>query len=158
MRHYLRAKDFSAAQGWELVAWCCANGASEFSFREMGIRGHADPVVERAHAILAPFVLDRAVRPRTVVYTGHPDRELVPLWRLTPECIAAVQPLFPDGIFTEPTYSEDGWLEDPTVYRGEAIVLGVVSHEDEACLNVSPSEASLLRERGFTLHERGLYI
>jgi hypothetical protein len=46
----------------------------------------------------------------------------------------------PDGILGRPTYHESGWIEEPTVYRGGTILLGVVSHEGEAFMNVTRRE------------------
>jgi len=60
--------------------------------------------------------------------------------------------LLADGLFTKPTYANDGWLEDPTFYRDGAILLGVVSHEDEGFLNISTNELADLERLGFTLY------
>ena len=37
---------------------------------------------------------------------------------------------FPSGLFHGPAYgSDEPWAEDPVIYRGERIMLGVISHE-----------------------------
>jgi hypothetical protein len=123
----------------------------------MGIVGHADPVIERANEALALFRLPDQKRPTSVVYSGSPDRQVVKLWRLTSESIDQAAGLLPDGIFMRPTYAEVGWIEDPTVYRAGEILLGVISHEDEAFLQVSESEAEELRRLGFSLYPKAIY-
>ena len=157
MLQFIRAVDIAPARSWDLVRWCQSRGADEFSWREMGIVGHADPVIERANEALAPFRLSDQVRPTSVVYSREPDRQVVKLWRLTSESIEQVMGLLPDGIFTAPTYAHDGWIEDPTVYRAGEILLGVISHEEEAFLQISESEAAQVKELGFSLYPKAIY-
>ena len=158
MLQYVRAIDLSVERSWDLLRWCLADGATEFSLREMSFVGHVDPVVQHANATLASFRLPEQPRPRSVVYSGEPERQPVKLWRLNEQSISALSQLLANGLFTEPTGSQNGWVEDPTVYRDSDIVLGVVSHEGEAFLNVSASEAEELMRLGFVLYPRGLYI
>lgn len=157
MPHFVRAVDISPVRSWDLVRWCHARGADEFSWREMGIVGRADPVIEAANAALAAYQLLEQVRPTSVVYSGESDRRPVKLWRLESGSLEIVARLLPDGIFTEPTYSNEGWIEDPIFYRSGEVLLGVISHEDEAFLNLSPSEASDLKDLGFALYSAATY-
>jgi hypothetical protein len=157
MLQFIRGVDIPPAKSWDLVRWCLSQGADELSWREMAIVGHADPVIERANHILAPFRLPDQTRPTSVVYSGEPERQVVKLWRLANESIDLAAALLLDGIFTSPTYDKDGWIEDPTVYRAGEILLGVISHEDEAFLQISESEADELRKRGFFLYPKAIY-
>ena len=154
---YLRAGQIPPDRSWDIVRWCHAHGADEFSWREMGIAGHPDPIVERANAALAPFRLPDQPRPTSVVYSDQGDRTPVQLWRLSEASIEQAIALLPDGLFTEPSYSDDGWIEDPTFYRAGDILLGVVSHEHEAFLQVSPVEAEELKRLGFSLYPNAMY-
>lgn len=158
MPYYLRAVDLSPDRSWELVRWGHAHGATEFSWREITFVGHADPVVQDANAILNPFRLPDEPRPRSVVYKGEPDRQLSKLWRLDEQAISVLTQLLVRGLFTPPSASQDSWIEDPTFYRGGDILLGVVSHEGEAFLQVSPPEADELMGLGFALYPRGVHI
>jgi hypothetical protein len=116
------------------------------------------PNVGHADSVLAPYQLPPAIRPRAVVYDGQPDAELTDLWLLSTESIRVLRDLFPDGLFTPPSYDDGGWLEEPTVFRGERVLLGVVSHEGEAFMDIAESEAAELHSLGFRFHATGIWI
>ena len=158
MEYFIRADEIGAAQSWRLLAWCAAQGADEFFVRQMSIEGRPEPYLDRVNALLAPYRLPPAVRPRTVVYMGYPDRELTDLWALTPESIQTLEVVLPDGLLAPPSYDEDGWLEEPTVYRGGEIMLGIVSHEGEGFVNLTDAERGAVEALGVRLHPAGLWI
>lgn len=148
MSFFLRADEVSPEQSWALLAWCVAHGGTELFLRQMSLVGEPEPNLDHVNAQLAPFRLPPAVRERTVVYDGHPDSELSDLWALTPESITVLRRLLPDGLFAPPSYDEGGWLEEPTIYRGGALLLGVVSHEGYGIIECAPAELVDLQARG----------
>jgi len=149
---FLRAEEIAPERSWQLLAWCAEHGGTEFFIREMSLEGRPETNVERADALLAPFRLSPAVRPRTVVYAGEPDLQETALWALNSESIKVLRELLPGGLFTPPSYDEAGWLEEPTFYRHGSILLGVVSHEGYAVLTVSEHERGELLRLGVSLH------
>jgi hypothetical protein len=157
MLQYIRALDTSVGLGWDLVRWCHALGADEFSWREMGIVGHPDPTIDQANRALASFRIPDQLRPTSVVYSGEADRQTIKLWRLNAASIEVVIGLLPEGIFTAPTYSEEGWIEDLALYRAGELLLGVISHEDEAVLHLENAEAAELVKLGFSLYPSAIY-
>lgn len=154
---YFRATDFSPTASWDIVNWCMARGADEFSLRFMGIEGVPDPTVAEAKRVLAPFQRSDAPRACASVYAHESARTLVPLWRLDPDSLVVLKNLFPDGLFTHPSYAHDGWIEDPVIYRGGALLVGVVSHEDEGFAHARPDDLPSLLSQ-LPSHERGLYV
>lgn len=158
MRLYLRGPEIDTDLSWRLLAWCAAQGAEEFSLRQMSLQGHAEPNLDAANARLAPFRRPTAVRPRTVVYEGRPDAEPTELWTLDDASIRVLRDLLPEGLFTAPSYDDGGWLEEPTVYRRGRILLGVVSHEDEAFMELDASEVAQLAALRVPFHATGVWI
>jgi hypothetical protein len=78
------------------------------------------------------------------------------LWNLTPESIAVLRSLFPaSGLFTPPAHSDDGSLEEPTIYRDGHLMLGIISHEQEGYLDITLEQSAELIPQGFKLHARG---
>ena len=155
---FLRADDIDAENSWKLLEWCTEHGGAEFFVRRMSLEGLAEPNIQRATDALAPFQLKPAIRQRTVVYENHLDSELTDLWSLSAESIRALRPLFSDGLFTSPSYDKGGWLEEPTVYRAGRVLLGVVSHEEEAFMDLSEPEVEELRVLGYRLRENGVWL
>jgi hypothetical protein len=149
---FIRATEVEPEQSWLLLAWCAAHGGTEIFVRQMSLVGEAEPNLDRANALLAPFQLPTAVRPRTVVYSGEPEMQPTELWALTPASIEVLRALLPDGLLAPPSYDEGGWLEEPTVYRDGSVLLGVVSHEGYAILDVSERERAELSASGVPSH------
>lgn len=152
MTLFLRAEEVEPEQSWQLLGWCAAHGGTEFFVRQMSLVGKRETNLDRANALLGPFRLSPAVRPRTVVYRGEPEQQSTDLWVLTPDSIEVLRGLLPRGLFTPPTYEEDGWLEELTVYRGGSILLGVVSFEGYAVLDVREHERVEVLGVGIPLH------
>ena len=152
MTSFVRAEEIEPEQSWRLLAWCVAHGGIEFFVRQMSLVGEPEPNLDRANQLLDPFRLGSAVRPRTVVYSGEPERQATELWALTPASIEVLRELLPGGLFCPPRYDEGGWLEEPTVYRDGSVFLGVVSHEGYATLNATEQERAELRHLGLLTH------
>jgi hypothetical protein len=156
--YFLRSEEIDPEQSWNLLAWCVAHGGTEFFIRQMSLQGLPEPNLDHAAAVLSPYRLPTALRPRAVVYDGHPDCELTELWRLSTESMHVLRTLFPGGLFESPSYDSGGWLEEPTVFRAGRVLLGVVSHEEEAFMDLAESEVSELRLLGLRFHPKGIWI
>jgi hypothetical protein len=156
--YFLRAEEIDSEQSWQLLTWCAAHGGTEFFVRQMSLQGLPEPNLDQAAAVLSPYRLPPGVRPRTVEYDGRPDSEITELWRLSTESIQVLRSLFPSGLFESPTYDSGGWLEEPTVFRENRVLFGVVSHEGEAFMDLADEEVSDLRLLGFRFHPRGFWI
>ena len=144
---YLFAHGVTADASRRLLTWLLERGADEFTVVVMALQGEPAPTADAFEDALAPFELPPA---RRRVLTGaegpDPSRE-VRRWALTAESLAALLPFFASGLFAY-RVGPTGWLEDLTVYRRGELVLGVVSHEDEGVLRVSPAEHAELRALG----------
>jgi hypothetical protein len=133
--------DVTPAQTWQLIEYCAERGATEFAVCLMTMQGSAAPNIAEVAAALRPFERPAAPRELMTVPMGQPQVQLTRLWRLVPEAIAALRPFLSEGLFDYRSADWDtGWLEDLTVYRDGAVMLGVVSHEGEGVLTLSPAE------------------
>jgi hypothetical protein len=142
----LSRDDVSAHQSWILAEWCQAIGGDEFTLSCMSSGGPA-PFCTKAVASLEPFSKGEAMR--EVVYCR---RERVPLWGLTSASLAVLHHLLPDGIFTY-RMDDAGWIENFTIYRQGEMLLGVITHEDSACLYLAEAEWQRFGQLEICTHE-----
>ena len=103
---------------------------------------------------MTPFRLPNAPRRHL---TDYQDGQFVKLWKLTSASLAALQAFLSEGIFTYQS-DEDAWLEDLTLYRHGELMLGIVSHEAEGILRVTPEERQSLERDGFPFRAAGAYV
>jgi hypothetical protein len=90
---------------------------------------------------------------------GQAQVQSTEVWSYSPESLAVLKDLFPDGLFEYPAGGHpDGWLEDPAFYRQGALVLGVVSHEREGLMDLTELEWAAFSAAGFLSHDRGEWI
>ena len=141
----LSREDVSAHQGWILAEWCQAIGGDEFTLSLIG--SDPAPFCDEALLLLEPFA--KGESEREAVYCR---RERVRLWRLTAASLAVLRHLLPDGIFT---YRMDGagWIENFAIYRHGQMLLGVVTHEESACLYLTEAEWQRLGQLEICTHE-----
>jgi hypothetical protein len=141
--------DVTPPQTWQLVDFCVAHGATEFTVCFMTMQGSAAPNIVEVKAALRPFELAEAPRQLMTVLVGQPQVQPTRLWRLVPEAVTALQRFLAEGLFDYPSADWDaGWLEDLTVYRRGEVMLGVVSHEGEGLLTLSAGEHSEVEALG----------
>jgi hypothetical protein len=141
----LETGDVTPDEGWRLLRWCHAHGATEFTLHLLD-----DPHTETAFALLNPLWRGRAERDHIC---GGPTRE-VDLFELSDSGLAALQTLLPFGLFSWWFEHLDTaqWVEDPVVYRGGELLLAVISHEGFAELRVPEEERAELSATGLRLH------
>ena len=73
-------------------------------------------------------------------------------WTLNEASVAALKEALPEGLFQYDA-TQDGWFEDPILYRDGELMLGVLSHEAFAVLRLTDLEAVELEAAGFASHD-----
>ena len=154
---YLTARELDADASRRLLAWLLEHGADEFTVGVMALQDEPARTADAFEDALAPFELPRA--PRRVL-GGAPDDDRtreVRRWALTAPSLAALLPFLPDGPFAY-AVGPAGWFEDLTVYRQGELVLGVLTHEQEGVLRLTPAEHAEVRALGVTSAATGEWV
>ena len=138
---HLFGEDISASQTWTLLDWCSKQGVDEFTVDLLWLADSAALLCDEFEAALASFRLPDAMREHLTAATRADINRSTRLWRMSAESQSLLQSYLKDGLFTPPSYSEGGWLEDPTFYRNGSLILGIVSHENEGLARVTADEA-----------------
>ena len=130
--------DLTAEETWRLVQWCLAQSADEITLDFYELRADDDP--------FAPFARPSAQR-RHLSYASDAPSE-TPLYALNDGSIRRLRDLLPEGLLQSPSYSRDGWVENPEVYRFGRPMFGVISHDGLGWLWVSKDEREALAKLG----------
>jgi hypothetical protein len=134
------AADFPGNESRALLDWCLGHGADTFTVSVIGTPPGMDAFASSFETRLAPFEVatDRVLAipdGQPGAYWTRPD----PLWTLTPESAEILWTTLSRGLLDYyPT--ADAWLENPILYRGPDVLLGVISHESEGVLRIRPEE------------------
>ena len=159
IERFLRAEEISVDQSWALLRWCAARGASEFTLSMLGLKGYTMPFCDHVAGALAPFRLDDANREHPTAPTRDQIVRRTELWRLSDDTIALFITFFAEGLFTYTAGEwETGCLEDPVIYRDGEMVLGVVSHEQEAVLRLTAAEHQEIATLGIATRDTAQWI
>lgn len=134
----LRASDITSRTGRQIIDWCIERGGDQFSFSIIGV--DSPDSHEALLADLASFYDGKHERENTTTYEGDAVRRPTDTWRFTRESVTALEHYIPGGVFAEPSYSRDWWVEDFTIYRRGEMMLGVVSHEDHVFVRLREPE------------------
>ncbi|HEU0015434.1 MAG TPA: hypothetical protein VFQ45_17220 [Longimicrobium sp.] len=154
---YLAADDYTPALTWRLLDWCMARGADALTLDPMRMVGRPSPACDAFETRMAPHRLaDGERRPLGAPYEQW--REPAELWRLDAASAAILREHLELGLFTYLLDPENGWLEDPALYRGRELMLGVVTHEGEGFLRVTAGERAELDGLGFPTRDAGTWI
>lgn len=143
----LTADTLHAPESHRLLAWALEHGADEFALTVMAFQKIEAPLADAFEDALDPWVIPTARR--RVLY-GRCASDLtreIRLWSLTPQSLALLEQYLPSGLFSYDV-QERGWFEDPWIYRRGALLCGVLSHEHEGVLRVTPEEAGELAALG----------
>jgi hypothetical protein len=133
-------------ESWRLARWCVEHGADEFTVRVLCAEGQGTRADQFEDTFDDRFIttdLRRVVRPAE----DEPARQLR-LWRLDEDALQALHAFLPDGLFTH-RVDPHGWLEDPMLFRGGQLMLGVVTHQREGMVRVTTDELRELERIGF---------
>lgn len=133
-------------ESWRLLRWCVDHGADEFNVRVLCVEGQGT----RADAFEDLFeqrLISTELRRVASALDTEPVRELR-LWRVDEEALQTLRPFLPDGLFTH-RVDPRGWLEDLSLFRDGQLMLGVVTHQREGLVCVTPAELRELERIGF---------
>ncbi|HEX6598974.1 MAG TPA: hypothetical protein VF034_06595 [Gemmatimonadaceae bacterium] len=133
-------------ESWRLARWCVEQGADEFTVRVLCAEGQGT----RADLFEDTFearVVTTDLRHVVATLEDEPARQ-VRLWRLDEDALQALRTFLPDGLFTH-RVDPHGWLEDPMFFRDGQLMLGVVTHQREGVVRVTPVELRELERIGF---------
>jgi len=153
IKRYLIPSDYSAAKSWQLVEWCMRLGANEFTIDFLTIdRSRAGDRWEEFDEVVRPLALGEAVLERMSGRTADDLSRPTERWALNETSIGALKEALAEGFFQYDPW-QDGWFEDPILYRDGELMLGVLSHEAFAVLRLTDSESQELDAAGFPSHD-----
>jgi hypothetical protein len=151
---YILEEDFKPEQSWRLAEWCIDRGGDAFSLSLMGVDGEPAPDCDALQVALTHWSLGEQHRPVVSSRDGKPTA-MVPVWRADRESVAMVRRFFCDTLLNYWLDTDRGWLEDPVFWRGDEIMLAVISHEQEGVLRLTASEHREAQSAGFVTRESG---
>ncbi len=144
-----------AAESWRLLRWCAGHGGTELSVRVMCATDEPAHIADRFEDELSGAFLTEAAR--RIVAPGGCRDAAVRLWRLDDGSLELLRGFMPRGLFTH-RVDPAGWLEDPIVYRGNEVMLALVTAEQEGLLRVEADELRELERLGFGFSAAGAAI
>ena len=148
----LTADTLHATESRRLLRWALDRGADQFTLDVRAIAGVEAPLADAFEDTLGAWETASARRRVPYRWTAPDCTRDVRLWTLDAESLALLEPFFPDGLFTHGVH-ERGWLEDLVLYRRGEFLLGVITHEREGLIRVTPAEERELIELGIPLGE-----
>jgi hypothetical protein len=107
---------------------------------------------EQFEEVVRPLALGEAKLERMSGRTADELSRPTERWVLNETSITALKEALGDGFFQYDPW-QDGWFEDPILYRDGELMLGVLSHEAFAVLRLTESESQKLDAAGFPSHE-----
>ena len=153
IKRYLIPSDYSAEDSWRLVEWCRSIGADEFTIDFLSnAPNRAADRWELFDEVVRPLALGSAVRERMSGRTADDLMRDTERWTLDDVSISALQDALSGGVFQYDPL-QDGWFEDPILYRDGELILGVLSHEAFGVLRLTESESEELEAAGFPSHD-----
>jgi hypothetical protein len=138
-RHVFHS-DLGEAGGSRLLAWCRAQGADTFSVTTIGAEPELSASATALEQRLATFAVNpQRIRPIAEPQPGSYWTHPADVWELNDETAAILLECFPRGLLTY--FPDNGaWFENPCVYRGAELMLGIISHEGEGVLRIEARE------------------
>jgi len=145
--------DYAPETGWRLLQWCADRGATDFNVHGIICDGRGDEALKPFDRLAEASRLDPAPRKDL----SHGDVRELELWSLNKQTLDALRLAFPQGLF-DYNPAADAWFEDLTVYRSGELLLGIITHEAEGVLRLSPSDLSSFRSAGFVAQAQGKWV
>lgn len=136
---YLVEHSLRGERGPRLLRYLLERGADEFSITVMALQDTQAPFADRFEDELAPH--ERAVATRRVVTSDLSGDATLPvrLWSYNAASLHRLLSFVDSSVLHWPA-GPDGWLEDLAIYRHGELLLGLVSHEREGVLRLTPEE------------------
>lgn len=152
---YLARDELTREQAWDVVTWCLARDADEFTLSYLYVEGADTEAWRNINRLLSPFAHPQAPRELMSVLAGAPKVQQTELWSLCAASIVSLQRLLPEGPLAAPNVgAPDGWLEDLTIYRNGELLFGVSSHEGVGILELTTQERLSFIAHGLRSHDR----
>ena len=127
-------------------------GANEFTIDFLSSnRTGAGDRWEQFDEVVRPIALGEAHRERMSGRTADDLSRPTERWALCETSINALKDALVEGFFQYDP-AQDGWFEDPILYRDGELMLGVLSHEAFAVLRLTTAESEELDAAGFPSH------
>ena len=153
IKRYLIPSDYSGAKTWQLAEWCMSLGANEFTIDFLSNNpSRAADRWEQFDELVRPLALGQATRERMSGRTADDLSRPTERWTLNETSLDALKDALREGLFQYDAL-QDGWFEDPILYRDGELMLGVLSHEAFAVLRLTAAESEELDAAGFPSHE-----
>ncbi len=136
---YIFEHGLRGERGQQLLRYLLQRGADEFSITVVALQDTPAPFADAFEDELARY--ERAAARRRVL-SGADAHDLVRpvrLWVFNEGSLERLLSFVDRSLFRWPA-GPDGWLEDLTVYRHGELLLGLVSHEQEGVLRLTPQE------------------
>ena len=141
----VRTEQYSVAEAWQLLEWCVAAGATEFTLRCLATRSSGSQFCDQVDQTLRADSQRAAKRPHLSRALNELGIRETKLWILNEHTLKRLRGLVPAGIFDYAGGRPGGWLENLEVYRDGEILLGVITHEHRAVLFVTDDERDQLQ-------------
>ena len=136
---YLTPAGLTPGATRRLLHWLLERGADEFTVAVMALGGEPARVADAFEDALAPFELPIARRRVASAAADAAPSRSVRRWAFTAESLPELLAFLPAGLF-DAQPGPSGWLEDLAIYAQGELLLGVVTHEREAVLRLTPAE------------------
>ena len=107
---------------------------------------------EQFDEVVRPLALGQAQRERMSGRTADDLSRPTERWTLNATSISALKEALAGGFLQYDPW-QDGWFEDPILYRDGELMLGVLSHEAFAVLRLTDSELQELDAAHFPSHD-----
>lgn len=138
VRH-LSERTLDREDGARLLRYLLERGADEFTITVKALQETLAPFADAFEDEMAPFELPIESRPMPTAQLSEMSPRSVRRWSFNEESVARLLTFLDEGIFHVPA-GPDGWLEDLGVFRRGELVLGVLSHERQGVLRLTPEE------------------
>lgn len=154
---YVFAHSLRDERGPRLLRYLLGAGADEFSITVMALQDTRAPFADAFEDELGRYERPVASR-RVLTAAGETDvTRRVRLWTFNELSLARLLTFTDEDLFHWPP-GPDGWLEDLTIYRRTALLLGLVSHEREGVLRLTHQEHDAVAALGIPSDAEGISI
>lgn len=128
-------------------------GANEFTIDFLSSNpSRAADRWEQFEEVVRPLALGQSKRERMSGRTADDLSRATERWTLNETSISALRDALAEGFFQYDPW-QDGWFENPILYRDGELMLGVLSHEAFAVLRLTESESQELEAARFPSHD-----
>jgi hypothetical protein len=153
VQRFLAPSDFTAAESWRLLNWCQSIGADEFTIDCVVDNDILWPKRwESFEKLIERFFRGEQTRERMSGRTADDLTRATKIWELNDATTVALTRALPGGLLAYDP-SDESSFENPVIYRGGQLLLGVLSHEAFGVFRLSDDEARQLGEAGFPSHD-----